>query len=100
MRPKPSTIASPPRITIRESGGNKEFIQAPGQTILEAALAAGQAMPFSCGMGACGTCRARLLRGAVNTAEADALADEDRQGGYFLTCVSRAVGDVIVEIER
>ena len=57
-----------------------------GQTILEAALAAGQNPPYSCQSGFCGACRARLHNGAVHMRARMALEEEDITAGDILTC--------------
>ena len=48
-------------VVISKAGHDHGVQVEPGQTILEAALAAGIDMPFSCAMGGCGTCRVHRL---------------------------------------
>jgi ferredoxin len=72
---------------------------AAGQTILEAGLAAGIDMPFSCAMGGCGACRVRLKDGNVEMEEPNCLSRAEREQGYVLACVGRPHGAVNVEIE-
>jgi ferredoxin len=43
----------------------RDVAVAPGQSLLEAALAAGIRLPRSCRNGTCRACRCRLLAGAV-----------------------------------
>ncbi len=57
-----------------------------GQTVLEAARAAGGDPPFSCLSGVCGACRARLLDGEVHLRSRMALSDEDIAAGAILAC--------------
>ena len=59
------------------------------ETVLDAAERAGLGLPFGCETGACGTCTARLLSGAVDHRRPPrALKDRHRERGYVLTCVA------------
>jgi ferredoxin-NADP reductase len=73
---------------------------AAGQTILEAGLAAGLPLPFSCGSGACGECRVKLCRGEVIMAEPNCLPAKDRANGAILACVARPLTAVEVAIDK
>jgi CDP-4-dehydro-6-deoxyglucose reductase, E3 len=69
------------------------------QPLLEAALDAGLNLPHSCKSGHCGSCRARLLEGAIrypNGLPLGISADEER-AGFVLLCQARARSDVVVE---
>ena len=72
---------------------------APGQALLEAALAAGLNLPHSCKSGHCGSCRARLLAGTVDYPAGRPLGitAEEQENGYILLCQARAREDVAVE---
>jgi ferredoxin len=72
----------------------------PGQTLLEAGLAAGADLPFSCAMGGCGACKVKLLRGTVHTDELSCLSPAERAEGYVLTCCSRPTSPVALEVVR
>jgi CDP-4-dehydro-6-deoxyglucose reductase len=48
-------------VTLKSSG--RQFLVAPGETVLEAAQRAGVALPYSCRAGVCGSCKAILLDG-------------------------------------
>jgi toluene monooxygenase electron transfer component len=41
------------------------FAAEPGERILDAGLRSGIALPYECGSGTCGTCRARLVDGDI-----------------------------------
>jgi len=71
----------------------------PGETLLEAGLAAGVAMPFSCAMGGCGACKGRLTQGEVVMSEPNCLSSAERAAGCVLPCIARPTGAVRVEIE-
>ena len=70
-----------------ESDGRR-FECAPGQTVLAAALAAGVDLPYECASGSCGSCRARLVEGAVASRWVDApgLSERDRRKGDRILC--------------
>ena len=72
-----------------------------GQTILEAALAAGLNWPYGCAHGMCGACKARLLLGKVDMGEISsfALFDDERAEGFILTCSSRLISDVEITFD-
>ncbi len=68
----------------------------PGKTLLEAAEAAGVAIPSLCRSGVCGTCKTKLLEGNVEFSS-DAIDPEDAEQGYILPCVAWAAGDCKLE---
>ncbi len=97
QRTKPvATRPQPVTFTLR--GQPHDTVAAPGQTLLEAGLAAGVKMPFSCGMGGCGACKCKLTSGHVAADEPNCLSAEEAGQGFVLTCVSRAAGPVTLEV--
>ena len=62
---------------------------AAGQTLLQAALAAGIDAPHSCTEGRCGTCKSWLRNGDVSMASTRALSPRSIERGYVLACQSR-----------
>ncbi|CUK09664.1 1,2-phenylacetyl-CoA epoxidase, subunit E [Ruegeria denitrificans] len=78
--------------TARISLGDKvaDVPVAAGQTILDAALAAGLNPPFSCQSGVCGACVAYLEDGSVHMRNRMALEDRDVEKGQILCCQSVA----------
>jgi ferredoxin-NADP reductase len=60
---------------------------AEGQTLLEAAEAAGVAVESLCRAGICGTCRVRVTDGDVDCTS-DALSAEEQARGFVLACVA------------
>ncbi|GAB3261221.1 2Fe-2S iron-sulfur cluster-binding protein [Kineosporia babensis] len=70
----------------------------PGQTLLDAGLAAGLPMPYSCTIGNCGDCRVRLISGQVALAEPNCLTEAEKADGYVLTCVGRPLSEVVLDI--
>jgi len=60
-----------------------------GQTLLQAALAAGIDAPSSCTEGHCGTCMGLLRSGNVSMTSTEALSRRDIERGHVLACQSR-----------
>jgi len=87
----------PHRITIKPSDHN--FTAEDDETILESALREGHVIAYGCRNGACGTCKGRILEGAVDygTYQPPALPDEDRKRGYALFCQARPLSDLVIE---
>ena len=89
----------PVTITLAPSG--QSFTCGPGETILRAGLAAGLAMPYECASGSCGSCKGRLIEGAVDSHWPDAtgLSERDRRkGGRILCCQALPNGDCTVHV--
>ena len=85
---------------VRLDPDGRSFHCAPGQTVLAAALAAGIDLSYECASGSCGTCRARLVDGAVVPlwAGAPGLSERDRRkGDRILCCQSIAQGDCAIQ---
>ena len=79
----------------------RSFNCAPGQTVLAAALAAGVDLQYECASGSCGSCRARLVEGAVASRWLDApgLSERDRRkGDRILCCQSVPQTDCTIQV--
>lgn len=87
--PAPSIddVADSYRLTL--DGENRHVPVAPGQTLLEAAVAAGIDAPRSCTEGHCGTCMGWLRSGDVSMASTQALSKRNIKRGYVLACQAR-----------
>ncbi|SDI45158.1 ring-1,2-phenylacetyl-CoA epoxidase subunit PaaE/hypothetical protein [Sinosporangium album] len=69
-----------------------------GGTLLDAGLAAGLPMPYSCTVGNCGECMVKLVKGEVQMAQPNSLTSEQQAQGYVLTCVGYPRSSVSVDI--
>ena len=71
-----------------------------GETILDAGLRAGIALPYECGSGTCGTCRAKLVGGEVDDRwpEAPGRRLLKAEAGELLMCQSVARSDCALEV--
>lgn len=70
---------------------------APGQTVLDALLSAGEQIPHSCRAGACGACIVRATAGQVPASAQVGLREAWRQQGYFHACRAPVEGDLELE---
>jgi len=91
---------APQKINLKVDGVIRTVTATPGQTLLEAGLAAGAPMPYSCTMGGCAACKVRVLDGDVASEEPNCLTAEEREKGYVLACVSRATSTATIEVPR
>ncbi|MFC0675562.1 2Fe-2S iron-sulfur cluster-binding protein [Brachybacterium hainanense] len=67
-----------------------------GQSLLQALLDAGISMDYSCEGGVCGTCVVPLVSGEVE--HMDEFLMEDEQETQMITCVSRGVGEIEIDV--
>jgi ring-1,2-phenylacetyl-CoA epoxidase subunit PaaE len=67
-----------------------------GDSILDAAIAAGVDAPFSCKGAVCCTCKAKVKEGTVRMAMNYALDDSEVEAGYVLTCQSHPTSARVV----
>lgn len=79
--------------------GKHQFQVQPGQTVLEAALAAGIVLPYSCRTGGCSTCKGKVVSGSYEAGQfpAQILSPEELSQGYTLFCQARPTADMVVE---
>jgi len=81
---------------ITLDGTTRTVTMEPGQTLLEAALAADLDAPFACKAGVCSTCRAKVLEGEAEMAVNHALEDYEVRAGYVLSCQCQPLTDRLV----
>ena len=85
----PNTGTSVDNFRLTLDGGDHTVSIAPGETLLQAALAAGIDAPHSCTEGRCGTCLSWLRCGDVSMGTTRALSPRNVERGYVLACQSR-----------
>jgi CDP-4-dehydro-6-deoxyglucose reductase len=88
------------KVSVRPSG--RQFPAEPTENILDAALRAGVGLPFGCKDGACGSCKARVLSGALEQGwhAASALSHEEHVAGLALLCCAQPRSDLEVEVHE
>jgi ferredoxin len=83
--------------TLRLEPLGRELPVADGQTLLEAALAAGIRLRSSCRNGTCRECIASLEHGRVTyRVEWPGLSPDEKAQGWVLPCVAMAQSDVLL----
>jgi ring-1,2-phenylacetyl-CoA epoxidase subunit PaaE len=65
----------------------------PEETIVMAAMREGMEPPYSCQIGACSTCRAKVITGKVKMDENEGLTEQEVADGYVLSCTARPLSD-------
>ena len=72
-----------------------------GETLLEAGLRAGLALPYDCRAGGCGLCVCTVLNGRIDPGpyQPAALTDPMRARGQALMCCAVALDDVEIEVD-
>jgi len=106
------TLAAAPWLPLRRRGREIEFKltvhpgahhlpSRAGETLLEAGLRAGVALPYECRNGACGVCMCTVLNGRVDHGpfQPSVLTQRMRDEGKALMCCASALSDVEIEVE-
>jgi len=83
-------------VKVIMDGKEREFGVASGQSVLEAGLAQGLELPYSCTGGVCSTCRARLVEGRVDMRLNYALEPWEVEAGFVLACQSYPLSERLV----
>jgi ring-1,2-phenylacetyl-CoA epoxidase subunit PaaE len=73
-------------VTVSVYGKTKTITCDEKTTILNAAMKNGIDPPYSCTVGVCTTCRAKVKKGMVHMMEREGLTDDEINQGYVLTC--------------
>ncbi|MQY25162.1 ferredoxin--NADP reductase [Nocardia aurantia] len=89
-----TTATPPPAPAVTEEGTvtiilnrkKKTVPRKDGETLLESARRATLSPPFSCEAGNCATCMGKILDGKATMRQNNALADDEIEDGYILTC--------------
>ena len=85
------------KVTVQPS--KHEFQVEPGETVLTAALRQGVMLPYGCKNGACGSCKGKILAGAVDYGHyhARVLTEAERAQGKALFCQAKPLGELVIE---
>jgi ferredoxin len=82
--------------TVEFAGTGETITVADTEPILGRCIEAGIAQEFSCRVGMCLACSAKILEGDVTQPAAHALTDEQREE-YALTCMARPQSDLVLD---
>lgn len=87
-------------ITLQTKSGMFAIEVAAGEPVLHAGLRSGLDLPYECATGTCGTCRARVMTGDVDTGwlEAPGASRLKREKGDILMCQAVACGDCLLRV--
>jgi CDP-4-dehydro-6-deoxyglucose reductase len=90
----------PYQVTIQPSG--HQFTVGDDETILDAALREGFALPYGCRNGACGSCKGKVLSGQLDYGahSPTALKDAEKAQGRALFCRARPLSDLVIEAKE
>lgn len=84
-------------IIIQLDGRSFSFKLEPNSnTILDAALAHGADLPYSCKGGVCTTCKAKLMEGKVKMEMNYGLEHDEIKNGFILTCQSHPASEKVI----
>jgi ring-1,2-phenylacetyl-CoA epoxidase subunit PaaE len=97
-RVRDELVDSPAAQVVVIADGIERTLRVPlqGQTILEAARAAGIDAPFACKAGVCCTCRAQVLAGSVRMDANYTLEQHEMNRGFVLTCQAHPTTERVV----
>lgn len=87
---------------VRLVPGNRTFEVAAAETILEAALAQGISLPYSCRSGSCGACSCQRLGGEVDYPDGLplGLSQAEHVDGVVFACRAHARSDLVLEAQE
>lgn len=84
------------QITVEPSG--HQFACEAGETVLGAAIRAGVGLPYGCKNGACGSCKGKVIAGAVSHGahQQRALSADEAAAGFALFCCATTEADLVI----
>ena len=89
------------RVQIQPSG--HRFEADAGETLLDAALRQGLALPYGCRNGSCGSCKGRVLAGQYHYADATCppgISPDETASGLALFCQAIPGSDMSIEVRE
>lgn len=88
-------------VTLQLGEETRTFQVAPGENLLQAAIAAGQPLEYVCKQGRCCTCKVKVLKGEKNlstpsTSEMLRLGRDKVKRNWRLACQAKVNGPITV----
>ena len=85
------------KVTVQPSG--QAFDVDESESVLAAALRQGVMLPYGCKNGACGSCKGKIVSGAVDYGHyhARVLTEDERAHGKALFCQAKPLGELVIE---
>ncbi|MBW9118155.1 2Fe-2S iron-sulfur cluster binding domain-containing protein [Rhizobium cauense] len=90
--PKPNKV-----FQVEFAKQSRKIEVAADQTILGCAKKSGVRLPSSCANGVCGTCKSKLVSGAVDMNHNGGIRQREIDAGFFLPCCSKPLGDLVID---
>lgn len=94
--PPAPPVSDPHHITLHFRGEVHHLFVPAHSTVLDAALAAGIPLPYSCKGGRCSSCAALCTQGKLHMSVNEVLTDRDLSEGWVLTCSSYVDSDDVI----
>ncbi len=90
------------KVTVVADGRSVMFdLATVGENILDAGIANGMDLPYSCKAGVCSTCKCKLISGEVDMDVTHGLEKHEIEAGYVLSCQAHPLSDeVIVDFDQ
>src|SRR5690606_40580558 len=87
---------------VRLQPAGREFAVEPDETIIDAAIRQGVALPYGCRSGSCGSCACRLISGEIDYPEGPPLGlmDDEIANGHILPCRAHPRSDLVIRSEE
>ena len=82
-------------LTVVLDGKSHALHMNPDEHVLDAAMAAGLDLPFSCKGGVCATCRCKVMTGSVTMDKNFGLETWETDKGFVLSCQSRPTSEAL-----
>jgi ferredoxin len=95
--PPAPTPAEDKTFTVEFSRQARTIEVTSEQTVLSCANKSGVRIPSSCARGLCGTCKSKLLNGAVDMKHSGGIRQREIDAGYFLPCCSRPLSNLVID---
>jgi len=88
-------------LEVHAGAAIRPLVVRSGETLLEAGLREGLALPYECRNGGCGVCQCSVLHGSVDHGlyQPSALPDALRAQGRALLCCATPLSDLVIEVE-
>ena len=85
-----------PEYTVEFVGTGETLTVSDTETILRRCMEEGSAQEFSCRVGMCLACTAKIIEGEVTQPAAHGLTDTEREE-FALTCMARPQSDLVLD---
>lgn len=92
-----SEVSTTKTFSVQFSKQRKSIEVRTDQTVLSCAKKSGVRLASSCSNGICGTCKSKLVSGAVDMKHEGGIRQREIDAGFFLPCCSKPLSDLVIE---